>query len=207
MPLELDRVRELAGLVLDEVERAVVGKRDALELTLLGLLAEGHVLLEDYPGLAKTLAARSFAQTLSMLVLAAALSVIGAIGWIEEAAGKGAWLALVGGLIVAAPTAVTGFADWLTIEWGSATWRTATLHLSAMVTAVCLFGVATWLQWDGYQDGTVTTGGLVFALLGLGALTTGGWLGGAIVFVHGMRVVAERRTPEDERLRRERGAA
>ena len=66
MPLELDRVRELAGLVLDEVERAVVGKRDALELTLLGLLAEGHVLLEDYPGLAKTLAARSFAQTLSM---------------------------------------------------------------------------------------------------------------------------------------------
>lgn len=145
--------------------------------------------------------------TIGMLVLAAALSVIGAIGWIEEAAGKGAWLALVGGLIVAAPTAVTGFADWLTIEWGSATWRTATLHLSAMVTAVCLFGVATWLQWDGYQDGTVTTGGLVFALLGLAALTTGGWLGGAIVFVHGMRVVAERRTPEDERSRHERGAA
>ena len=48
--------------VLDEVERAVVGKRDALELVLLGLLADGHVLLEDYPGLAKTLAARSFAQ-------------------------------------------------------------------------------------------------------------------------------------------------
>jgi len=66
MAMELDRVRELAGLVLDEVERAVVGKRDALELTLLGLLADGHVLLEDYPGLAKTLAARSFAQTLSM---------------------------------------------------------------------------------------------------------------------------------------------
>ena len=64
--MQLDRVRELAGQVLDEVERAVVGKREALELTLLGLLADGHVLLEDYPGLAKTLAARSFAQTLSM---------------------------------------------------------------------------------------------------------------------------------------------
>ena len=63
MELELDRVRELAGLVLDEVERAVVGKREALELTLLGLLADGHVLLEDYPGLAKTLAARSFARS------------------------------------------------------------------------------------------------------------------------------------------------
>jgi MoxR-like ATPase len=64
--VELGRVRELSGQVLDEVERAIVGKRDALELTLLGLLADGHVLLEDYPGLAKTLAARSFAQTLTM---------------------------------------------------------------------------------------------------------------------------------------------
>jgi MoxR-like ATPase len=58
----LDSVRELGTRVLDEVERAVVGKRDALELLLLGLLADGHVLIEDFPGLAKTLAARSFAQ-------------------------------------------------------------------------------------------------------------------------------------------------
>ena len=64
--MELREVHEVSGRVLDEVERAVVGKRDALELTLMGLLADGHVLLEDYPGLAKTLAARSFAQTLSM---------------------------------------------------------------------------------------------------------------------------------------------
>jgi MoxR-like ATPase len=40
----------------------VVGKRGALELVLIGLLANGHVLLEDFPGLAKTLMARSFAQ-------------------------------------------------------------------------------------------------------------------------------------------------
>ena len=52
--------------VLDEVERAVVGKRDALELVLLGFLAEGHVLIEDFPGLAKTLIARSFAQVFEM---------------------------------------------------------------------------------------------------------------------------------------------
>ena len=64
--MELSRVHELSGQVLDEVERAVVGKRDALELVLVGFLADGHVLLEDYPGLAKTLAARSFAQVLSM---------------------------------------------------------------------------------------------------------------------------------------------
>jgi MoxR-like ATPase len=51
-----------AEAVLDEVERAVVGKRDVLELVLLALLADGHVLLEDVPGVAKTLIARSFAS-------------------------------------------------------------------------------------------------------------------------------------------------
>jgi MoxR-like ATPase len=63
--VELAHVQEHAARVLDEVERAVVGKREALELVLLGLLADGHVLLEDYPGLAKTLTARSFAQVTS----------------------------------------------------------------------------------------------------------------------------------------------
>ena len=60
--MQLAQVQEQAGRILDEVERAVVGKREALELVLMGLLADGHVLLEDYPGLAKTLTARSFAQ-------------------------------------------------------------------------------------------------------------------------------------------------
>ncbi len=55
-----------ATAVLDEVDRAVVGKRDSLELVLSTILAGGHVLLEDFPGLGKTLAARSFAQTLGL---------------------------------------------------------------------------------------------------------------------------------------------
>jgi MoxR-like ATPase len=63
---DLAEVRVLGNRVLDEVERAVVGKREPLELILLGLLSDGHVLIEDYPGLAKTLIARSFAQTLSL---------------------------------------------------------------------------------------------------------------------------------------------
>ena len=56
---------QVAGLgqrLLDEVEKAVVGKRSVLELMLLALLADGHVLIEDYPGLGKTLMARSFSQ-------------------------------------------------------------------------------------------------------------------------------------------------
>ena len=47
--------------ILDELERAVVGRRRTLELVLIGILAGGHVLLEDLPGLGKTLIARSFA--------------------------------------------------------------------------------------------------------------------------------------------------
>jgi MoxR-like ATPase len=62
----VEHVAETAERILGEVERAVVGKRDALELVLLGLLADGHVLLEDFPGLAKTLLARSFAQVAAL---------------------------------------------------------------------------------------------------------------------------------------------
>ena len=64
--MELAALRDRAAAVLDEVERAIVGKRDALELILLALLCDGHVLLEDFPGLAKTLIARSFAQSTSL---------------------------------------------------------------------------------------------------------------------------------------------
>jgi MoxR-like ATPase len=56
-----EAVRRHAQLVLDEVELAVIGKRPVLELVLAAMLADGHVLIEDNPGLAKTLIARSFA--------------------------------------------------------------------------------------------------------------------------------------------------
>ncbi|EEP73403.1 ATPase [Micromonospora sp. ATCC 39149] len=59
-------VGRLARAVLDAVGSVVVGKRDALELVLAGILAGGHVLLEDLPGLGKTLTARSFAQALGL---------------------------------------------------------------------------------------------------------------------------------------------
>ena len=64
--MEIRQVSDLSQAVLDEVDHAVVGKREALTLVLAGVLAGGHVLLEDFPGLGKTLAARSFAQTLGL---------------------------------------------------------------------------------------------------------------------------------------------
>ncbi len=57
---------QLCTKVLDEIERAVVGRRRSLELVLIGILAAGHILLEDLPGLGKTLIARSFATVLGL---------------------------------------------------------------------------------------------------------------------------------------------
>jgi uncharacterized membrane protein len=127
--------------------------------------------------------------TIGMFVLATGLAIVGAAGAIRAQAAHGCWLALIGGLIVALPTAATGFADWVRLEWGSARWRTATLHLVAMVTAVVLFALAAWMQHRGYEDGRITGAGLVLSIAGLVALSTGGWLGGAIVYVHGVRVL------------------
>ncbi|MGP5303724.1 AAA family ATPase [Brachybacterium alimentarium] len=65
-PIPLSEATALTAAVLDAVETAVVGKRSSLEMVLTGILAGGHVLLEDLPGLGKTLAARSFAQALGL---------------------------------------------------------------------------------------------------------------------------------------------
>jgi len=64
--LDTAAVSRLSAEVLDEVEHAVIGKREALTIVMAAILAGGHVLLEDFPGLGKTLAARSFAQTLGL---------------------------------------------------------------------------------------------------------------------------------------------
>src|SRR6476620_496266 len=66
MSMTLSELTAQAESILVEIERAVVGKREALELVLLGILGDGHVLLEDFPGLAKTLIARSFAQVTTL---------------------------------------------------------------------------------------------------------------------------------------------
>lgn len=64
--MKISEVASRCDDILAEIERAVVGKRHALRLILMSLLVGGHVLIEDYPGLAKTLAARSFARVLGL---------------------------------------------------------------------------------------------------------------------------------------------
>jgi MoxR-like ATPase len=63
---DISNVSSLSRQVIAEVERAVVGKRDLLEMMMASVLAGGHILLEDFPGLGKTLVARSFARVLGL---------------------------------------------------------------------------------------------------------------------------------------------
>ena len=64
--MNVDRVSELSERVIAEVEKAIVGKRPLLENIMAAVLSDGHVLLEDYPGLGKTLLANSFAVALGL---------------------------------------------------------------------------------------------------------------------------------------------
>ncbi len=64
--MDLRRASAVCTRVLDAVDEVLVGKRHRMELVLAGVLAGGHVLLEDFPGLGKTLAARSLAQALGL---------------------------------------------------------------------------------------------------------------------------------------------
>jgi uncharacterized membrane protein len=121
--------------------------------------------------------------------VAATLAVLDVLGIVDESAAGGWWLALVVGLVLTAPTAVTGFADWLAITWGTPLWRTATAHMVAMLSATTAFLIAAIVGYDGYRDGDVTAAGFVLTFLGFGLLTLGGWLGGTVVFVYGMRVL------------------
>ena len=63
---DLRRVSETTQRAVDEVGRFIVGKDDVLRQILMGLMADGHILLQDFPGLAKTMIAQSFAQVLDI---------------------------------------------------------------------------------------------------------------------------------------------
>ena len=120
---------------------------------------------------------------------ATVFSVLSVLGVSEHSTATAWWLALVLGLIVTVPTALTGLIDWLAIERGTPLFRTATSHLLAMVSATVFFLLAAILGHGGYVDREVEAAPLLLNLVGFGLLTLGGWLGGSIVFVHGMRVL------------------
>lgn len=64
--MKVEEVHEKGNEILNEVGKAIVGKREVLRLILTTILADGHILIEDLPGLAKTLMAKSFAAALGV---------------------------------------------------------------------------------------------------------------------------------------------
>jgi uncharacterized membrane protein len=100
------------------------------------------------------------------------------------------WLTLLIAQVFAGLAAITGFADWLQLSAGTPIWRTATAHFVAMVLAAALFALAIFLGHGDYVDRDISGVPLLLNLIAYGTLTLGGWLGGTIVFVHGMRVLS-----------------
>jgi uncharacterized membrane protein len=127
--------------------------------------------------------------TIGAYTFATAMAVLSRLGVSEGNTATAWWLALIAGLVLTAPTALAGFADWLEISRGTWLWRTATLHLIVMVSATIVFAISAGAGHGDYVDRTVGGGPLVLTLIGFGVLTLGGWLGGSIVFVYGMRVL------------------
>jgi uncharacterized membrane protein len=127
--------------------------------------------------------------TIGTYTFATVAAILDVANLVQRNAAYAWWIALVVGLCSTALTATTGFVEWIEIEWGSELWKTATAHLTAMLTATGAFLAAVLVGHHGYTHGTVSGGGFALTLVGFVLLTTGGWLGGAVVFVHGMRVL------------------
>jgi uncharacterized membrane protein len=127
--------------------------------------------------------------TIGIYTLATAMALLSRLGVSEGNTATVWWIALVAGLVTTVPTALTGFFDWLDISRGTALWRTATAHLSAMLIATIFFAITAGAGHSNYADGEVSGSSLVLTLVGFAMLTLGGWLGGSIVYVHGMRVL------------------
>ena len=128
--------------------------------------------------------------TIGIYTFATIAAFLDVVGITQSSGAYGWWIALVVGLITTVLTALTGFADWLTLEWGSEIWKTATVHMFAMVSATLFFALAAIFGHASYKNGDVSSGSFVLTLIGFGLLTVGGWLGGSVVFVHGMRVLS-----------------
>jgi len=98
--------------------------------------------------------------TIGAYTAATVMAFASVIGVAHVSAAHGWWLALVIGLLITA------------------------------LTATVFFLIAALVGHAGYKHGAVETGPFILTLAGFGFLTLGGWLGGAIVFVHGMRVLS-----------------
>jgi uncharacterized membrane protein len=127
--------------------------------------------------------------TIGGYTFATAAATVQVLGITSHSGAYGWWIAMVFAAITSILTVLTGFLDWLTVSWGSPLWRTATTHALVMATATVFFVIAIIVGHSHYSRGLVGTGPYILTVIGFGILLVGGWLGGAITYVHGMRVL------------------
>jgi uncharacterized membrane protein len=127
--------------------------------------------------------------------LGVAALIAGAAGLQPPQMAHAALIAISFGLLLAAPTAITGLLDWIDIPRDTPARTAATTHLIVMVVATVLF-LLTWLaQRPGYNEEDVRTLALVLGIVAETVLIAGGNIGGANVFVYGIRVLKRPETP------------
>jgi uncharacterized membrane protein len=128
--------------------------------------------------------------TIGAYGFATVAAVLSKLGVADHGFAMAWWLALVVGLVSSILTIGSGLVEWLSIDWGSPLWRSATIHALVNAGASVLFLIAAIAGHGGYVSASVTTGAFVLTLVGFGTLIVGGWLGGALTYVYGMRVLS-----------------
>jgi uncharacterized membrane protein len=138
--------------------------------------------------------------TIGAYTVGTVLAVLARLGVAEKRTTAGAFLAVVLGLVFSVATVLTGFLDYLRVRKGTPLRRVVNLHWIVMTSASVLFLVSAFLLKDPNDSGVMTTAPAAVTVLAWLVLLLGGWIGGTMVFVYGMRVIMEPGTPPKDAL-------
>lgn len=134
--------------------------------------------------------------TIGTYLVVTIFAVLAEAGFAEAEMATAWWGGIHLGLALGVLAMLTGLADWVAIPRAAPAWPAATTHMTVMLAASALFGVAATMGSDAPNADEIGTAPLVLTIVGFAALMVGGWLGGALVFIHGLRVVPARRGAE-----------
>jgi uncharacterized membrane protein len=129
-----------------------------------------------------------------------AMLVVGAAGFQSAAMATASVITIAIGLIVAIPTIITGLVDLFGIPADSPARTLGWWHLTLMASATGMFAGTFRLQLAGYYDGKIITSAVTLGVISWLLLLAGGYLGGALTFVYGVRVLNHPHTPMADAL-------
>lgn len=138
--------------------------------------------------------------TLGAYTVATVLVIMAWLGIAERKTSSASFLCVVIGLVFSLAAVATGFLDYVRIRRGTPLRRVVNFHWLTMATATVLFVVAALMLKDSFDTGTMTASRAIITIVAWLVLTLGGWMGGTLVFVYGMRVVMEPGTPPKDAL-------